>query len=316
MVWMNHSNEPAAGVLVLDKPQGITSHDVVSRVRRALGVRRVGHAGTLDPMATGVLVVAVGEATKLVTWLTAVDKSYEATIALGIETDTLDADGREVRRAAINPELLRALACSRGCACAPMLRDALQTERTRTTQVPPVYSAIKIGGERSFARARKGERVDPSPRDVRVLRLELRNCSDDPPSLSVTVDAGKGYYVRALARDVACALGTLGHLTRLRRTRSGGFVLDEAVSAEASPDELRARMQSVVHAAARALPVARLTQAGALDARCGRPVPPGDIDGPACCPCAWIDPAGALVAVGTVDAEGRSAVLRGFSGRG
>jgi len=304
---------PPSGVLVLDKPRGPTSHDVVARVRRVLGVRDVGHAGTLDPMATGVLVVAVGEATKLVPWLTAQDKSYEATIALGVETDTLDADGREVRRELPSPELRAALARSRGPAIAPLLRAALETERTRSSQVPPAFSAIKQRGERSYARARRGEEIRLEARPVRVNRLDLLACSDDPAWLAVAVDVGKGYYVRSLARDLALALRTVGHLTSLRRTRSGCFVAEEAIPPETPGDELAARVHPLARAAARALPVALLTERGADDARHGRAVAVADIESTGPGPHAWLDPRGDLVAVGDVDVAGPSRILRGFT---
>ncbi|HVJ94972.1 MAG TPA: tRNA pseudouridine(55) synthase TruB, partial [Labilithrix sp.] len=139
--------ELPGGVLVVDKPRGPTSHDVVARVRRALKTRHVGHAGTLDPMATGVLVVAVGEGTKLVPWLTADDKTYEATIRLGIETDTLDAEGRETARVPITGELARAVDAWK--VGAELLEAALAAERSRTAQVPPAFSAIRIGGQRA-----------------------------------------------------------------------------------------------------------------------------------------------------------------------
>src|ERR1700689_3147099 len=142
------SPPPPCGVLIVDKPRGPTSHDVVARVRRAFGTREVGHAGTLDPMATGVLVVAIGEATKLVPWLLNENKSYEARIALGVETDTLDAEGRETHRSAPGEALLRALAGSPDAAISSLLEAALVAERARTTQVPPAFSAIQQAGER------------------------------------------------------------------------------------------------------------------------------------------------------------------------
>jgi tRNA pseudouridine55 synthase len=302
-----------SGVLVVDKPRGPTSHDVVSRLRRALGVQAVGHAGTLDPMATGVLVVAIGEATKLVPWLTAQDKAYEATIALGVETDTLDADGRELRRSPPSQELLDALAHFQRGGVGGLLSTALEREAARTTQTPPAYSAIKTGGQRAFVGARRGQSVELAPRDVHVTRLAVLACSVDPPSFTVSIDASKGYYVRAFARDLAAALGTLGHLTSLHRTRSGCFVAEEAIGLEAPAAELLAHIQPPAAAAARALPVARLTEAGARDARHGRPVPPADIEAPTRGPCAWLDPRGELVAIGEMDDSGRAKIRRGFA---
>jgi tRNA pseudouridine55 synthase len=304
------------GVIVIDKPRGPTSHDVVWRLRRALGVRAIGHAGTLDPMATGVLVAAVGEATKLVPWLTAHDKSYEATLALGVETDTLDAEGLEVQRVPPSAALCEALraSASQGDESSPLLRAAFEQERARTLQVPPVYSAIRSGGERAFTRARRGEVVELEPRAVVVRRLELLGSSADPPLLKIALDAGKGYYVRALARDLARALGTVGHLTELRRTRSGCFVVAEAHALDAPAETLRAAVEPLARAAARALPVARLTEAGARDARHGRAVLAADLEGapPLLTPCAWLDAEGVLVAVGQLEEGGHGRVLRGF----
>lgn len=298
-------------MLVVDKPRGPTSHDVVARIRRALATREVGHAGTLDPMATGVLVVAVGEATKLVAWLTAHEKAYDATVALGVETDTLDAEGREMGRAALEPGLLAELAAPAGSPT-PRLRAALEAERARTSQVPPAFSAIQKDGERAYARARRGEAVELAPREVRVSLLELVARSAEPPSLALRLAVDKGYYVRSLARDLAAALSTLGHLTSLRRTRSGCFTLDEAVALDVGDEVLAAHVEPLASAASRALPVARLTQDGARDARHGRPVRPADIHAPAPGPCAWLDAEGALVAVGEVDESGAGKVLRGF----
>jgi tRNA pseudouridine55 synthase len=302
------------GVLVVDKPRGPTSHDVVWRLRRTLGVRAIGHAGTLDPTATGVLVAAVGEATKLVPWLTEHDKSYEATIVLGIETDTLDAEGVEVRRLAPSQELREALRGSSGAELPSVLRAAFEAERRRTLQAPPAYSAIRAGGERAFARARRGEHVELAPRPVVVRRLVLLASSSEPPSLKVSLDVGKGYYVRALARDLACALGSVGHIGELRRTRSGCFVAEDAHPLDAPADVLRAAIEPLAHAAARALPVARLSDAGVRDARHGRVVQAADLEGSSglLTPCAWVDAAGALVAVGRLEEGGHGRVLRGF----
>jgi tRNA pseudouridine55 synthase len=299
-------------VLVVDKPCGWTSHDVVLRVRRALRVREVGHTGTLDPMATGVLVLAIGEATKLVSWLTAKPKMYDASLALGIETDTLDAEGREVRRAEIDPALLVAFEEPIGATAVPALEVALDHERARTLQVPPAYSAIHAGGERAFVRARRGEDVTLPARPVLVHRLDLAGWSREPPRLSLSLEVSKGYYVRALARDLAQALGTVAHLDRLRRTRAGAFTNAEAVSPEAPADVLRSAMIPMVIAATRSLPPARLSDEGVRDARHGRPIAPADIVASSREPSAWLDSNGVLVAVGVVDETGRGTVLRGF----
>jgi tRNA pseudouridine55 synthase len=305
------------GVLVVDKPRGPTSHDVVARLRRALRTREIGHSGTLDPMATGVLVAAIGEATKLVPYLTGADKSYEATLALGIETDTLDAEGRETARVAVPPATLAALQnLGRADADAELLA-ALAAERARTSQVPPAFSAIKTDGERSHARARRGEALELVARPVTVHALEVRGGGAEPtPWLSIIVRAGKGYYVRSLARDLACRLGTVGHLTALRRTASGTFTVEDAVPPDAPADELAARMLPLARAAQRALPALVLTEHAAREARFGRPVPLDDAPGIALGPHAWLDPGGRLVAIGERDArggaDGNGRVLRGF----
>jgi tRNA pseudouridine55 synthase len=288
------------GVLVVDKPRGPTSHDAVARVRRALGEKHAGHAGTLDPMATGVLVVALGEGTKLAAYLTAQDKAYEATVALGIETDTLDAMGRETRRMAAP-------------AIAERIEEALAHERARTEQVPPAFAAIKTEGVRAYARARRGEVPELAARAVAVRELTLVEHTGDPaPRLVLRLVVSKGYYVRALARDLAQALGTVGHLSALRRTRAGAFTIDESIALDATAEAMRARVLPLATAAACALPIARVTHEGARDARHGRAVRAIDLAPAVEGPHAWLDADGALVAIGERDASGAGRVLRGL----
>ncbi|MBX3189947.1 MAG: tRNA pseudouridine(55) synthase TruB [Labilithrix sp.] len=300
------------GVLVIDKPRGPTSHDVVARLRRVLRTRQVGHCGTLDPMATGVLVVAIDEATKLVPWLTADDKAYEATIRLGVETDSLDADGAEIRRASV-PEAVLAELREGSPPNSGAIARAVAQERARISQVPPAVSAVKIGGERAHVLARRGEAPELPPREVAVRRLAIAGGGVDPdPHLRVALDVTKGYFVRSLARDLATALGTAGHLTALRRTRSGVFTIDEAVALDgADRDSLDAAMVPLARAASRALPVSVLTDEGARAAFHGKIVSAEAIRDPHPTPSAWLDAAGRLVAVGEVDAAG-GRVLRGF----
>jgi tRNA pseudouridine55 synthase len=307
-----------SGVLVVDKPRGPTSHDAVARIRRALATREVGHAGTLDPMATGVLVVAVGEATRLVPWLVDRHKTYVATLALGTETDTLDAEGRETTRVAPGPELLAALEAWCPGSTPPLLEAALAAERARSEQAPPAFSAIQQAGERAYARARRGEVVVLAPRPVSVQSLEILACSTQPAEMTVAVTVSKGYYVRAPARDLAACLGTVAHLTALRRTRSGCFDLAEAVALESPPAALQAALLPAAEAAARALPVATLTEAGVVHAHHGRRVGAGEIEvattdsARRSGPHAWLDGRATLVAVGEIDADGAGRVLRGF----
>lgn len=252
----------AEGVLVVDKPQGLTSHDVVSQLRRVYRTRRVGHAGTLDPMATGVLVVLFGEATKLSSVLTTQTKAYETTIQLGIETDSLDQDGRITAQRPV-PDL-----------SASSLERALGVERARRLQVPPVVSAIKVDGQRAYARARRGEAPVLEPRDVAVRELNLLAFSADSVRLRLVVS--KGYYVRALARDLARELGTVGHLTALRRIASGHFELTGAV---AWPLAGPAPLLSLADAVSRSLPTAHVTAQTAQRAAWGQVLDPAELPG-------------------------------------
>ena len=220
----------SSGILVVDKPSGWTSHRVVGRCRRLLGTRKVGHAGTLDPMATGVLVIGVGRGTRLLGHLALTSKTYLATIRLGQATNTDDADGE--------------VTASAGAAglTDTAIETALVPLRGDIVQVPSTVSAIKIGGQRAYALARRGEQVDLPGRPVTVSRFDVltrRNTDADGVrviDLDVVVDCSSGTYIRALARDLGNALGTGGHLTALRRTRVGGFTLDRALT----PDELTA----------------------------------------------------------------------------
>lgn len=308
-----------SGVLVVDKPKGPTSHDVVARVRRLLKTRQVGHCGTLDPMATGVLVVAVDEATKLVPYLTADDKAYEATIALGTTTDSLDADGEETARAPITDELRAALEIAKADVTADsIVTRAVALEVARTEQIPPAISAIKVDGVRAHALTRRGEAPELAARPVGVRAITLRGVDLDGelPLVHVTIDVAKGYYVRALARDLAAALGTVAHLTSLRRTRSGVFTTSDAIAFDfdrlPSPDDTRSRLLSLDDAAKRALSVSVLDEAGVRAAGFGQKVSVDNMRDPHPAPSAWFDEAGKLIAIGEVTPEGYGRVLRGM----
>lgn len=212
------------GVVVVDKPAGMTSHDVVARIRRLARTRRVGHAGTLDPMATGVLVVGIGRATRLLGHLTGGEKEYDATMRLGVTTTTDDAEGDvvEVRDAAVvNDDALAA-------AVASFVGDI--------EQVPAAVSAVKVGGVRAYQRVRRGEDVELAPRQVHVAAFDLVARRGD--DVDVHVECSTGTYVRALARDVGAALGVGAHLTALRRTRVGPFGLDDAHTLDALAERL------------------------------------------------------------------------------
>lgn len=221
----NRPSGAVHGVLLVDKPAKLTSHDVVAHVRRAFKTRRVGHAGTLDPMATGLLVVLLGEATKLSGILTAEEKIYEATVKFGESTDSLDADGKVTRRQALSDGWLDPL----------RLQEALRSEVARTLQIPPLVSAIKVDGQRSYAKARRGETHDLDPRDVRVHELTLIESSHD--RARVRLGVSKGYYVRSFARDLGDRLSVPAHLTELRRLTSGPLRVENAAQFPLSGDE-------------------------------------------------------------------------------
>lgn len=309
-------DEPC-GVVAVDKPAGVTSHDVVARVRRLLGTRRVGHAGTLDPMATGVLVLLVGEATKLGPYLTLDRKRYLARVAFGRATDTLDADGGTLVTAEV-PAWLRAEIQASGGTAEGLLGEALDAERARTEQVPPAHSAIHVEGKRSYELARAGEAVELAPRPVEVFALRLAcGVAPDPselPSVEIELDVSKGYYVRSLARDLGGRLGVPAHLSALRRVASGAFTSERLVRLDGGAGALRAAMIPLADAALRSLPCGRLTEDGALRVRRGQRVDEhAFVELPASGgPSAWLDAQGGLVAVGERGEGSAFTIHRGF----
>ena len=202
------------GILLIDKPQGWTSHDVVAKLRGITGQRRIGHTGTLDPMATGLLVVCHGKATRLVEYMVGHDKRYEGEIVLGVTTDTDDTEGTPIATSPL-PTL--------SAATMRMLESRFSGD---IAQRPPAFSAVQVGGERAYAAARRGAPMDLPPRSVSVHSLSLSALAAD--RLGITVHCGPGTYIRSLARDIGHELGSGGHLARLRRTTAGRFRLDEA----------------------------------------------------------------------------------------
>ena len=264
------------GLLIIDKPAGPTSHDVVMRLRRVLGERRIGHTGTLDPAATGVLPLVVGRATRLARFLTAGDKSYEAVIRLGVSTDTADADGAPI-----------GLPFTGTLPSREAVDGALQAFRGTFLQQPPVFSAKKIGGQRSHRLARSRSAIGlesassvtsvPAPVTVTIHRLDIVSVEAD--RVILTLDCSAGFYVRSLAHDLGQALGTGGHLERLRRTRSGDCTLAGAV-------ELAAAERDHDRAKASIVPMSRMLSAwnaivltvdGVRHASQGRNLGPADI---------------------------------------
>ncbi|MGV0770793.1 tRNA pseudouridine(55) synthase TruB [Mycobacterium syngnathidarum] len=261
-------SNPDPGLVIVDKPAGMTSHDVVGRCRRLFGTRKVGHAGTLDPMATGVLVVGIERATKILGLLIATDKSYSATIRLGQTTTTEDAEGevlQEVSAAHVTDEQI-------GSAVAALRGDI--------EQVPSAVSAIKVGGQRAYKLAREGQTVELAARPVRIDRFEVLAARrvDDFVDVDVEVDCSSGTYIRALARDVGAALGVGGHLTVLRRTRVGRYGLDEARTLDDLAEQARLSY-SLDEACLVGFPRRDLTEAETEDTRHGRALTPAGIDG-------------------------------------
>jgi tRNA pseudouridine55 synthase len=243
------------GILLVDKPGGMTSHDVVSRARRALGTRKVGHAGTLDPMATGLLLLGVDSATRLLTYLVGLGKRYTATIRLGAATDTDDAEGSVISTAD---------ASGIGGVDTSAFTGTIE-------QVPSSFSAVKVDGRRSYDRARAGEEVVLAPRTVTVSRFDVLAERHDGSflDLDVVVECSSGTYIRALARDLGRHLGVGGHLTALRREAIGGFEVRDAVAID---DLDAAALRAPASIAAELFPVARLDAAQTLDLAHGKRV--------------------------------------------
>ena len=222
--------ETVEGLVVVDKPAGWTSHDVVARLRRIYGLRRVGHAGTLDPDATGVLLVGLGRATRLLRFLTETGKVYRGEVAFGVATDTLDAAGTETDRRPM-PDLTR-----------EGLEAVLPRFLGTIAQIPPMVSAVKVDGRRLHERARAGEVVERAPRTVRIDRIEIEEfVPGDHPRARLLVECGSGTYIRSLAADLGEAAGGCAHLAWLRRLRVGPFPVEEASTLEeiaAGPDKV------------------------------------------------------------------------------
>lgn len=317
-----------SGIAIVNKPSGPTSHDIVAQARRLYRTRAIGHAGTLDPMASGVLLLLVGEGTKLSSALTLDRKSYRATIRFGMATDSDDALGKPISEQPIPS----------GWLTQDNLLPALTAELQRTEQLPPAVSAIKQGGVPAYRRQRRGEVVILPPRAVEVFALDLLNASDESIELSISVS--KGYYVRSLARDLGARLSMPAHLSALCRTSSGCFQLTEAAAWPCSSPppllplgqiarrclptrvltaegERRARLGQALsseHFAATELPpltapsalppVASGVETGAFDANDSIPL--------SASPSAWLNEVGDLVALGLSGQDGTARVVRGF----
>lgn len=253
------------GILLVDKAPDRTSHDVVARVRWLLGTKKVGHAGTLDPMATGLLVLGVGQGTRLLTHLVGLGKTYTATIRLGQSTTTDDREGEaigEIRPAADIAD--------------DQIEEALTSLRGAISQVPSTVSAIKVDGKRAYARARAGEDVELAARPVRIDRFEVlgRRADGEFCDLDVIVTCSSGTYVRALARDLGAALSVGGHLTALRRTHVGPFAVDSAqhVTARGEGDDIALELAGLGAIASQVMPTVHVPDAAARDLADGKRV--------------------------------------------
>ena len=292
----------APGLLLVDKPGGMTSHDVVARARRVLSVRKVGHAGTLDPMATGLLILGVGAATRLLGYVGGHDKTYEATIRFGLSTVTDDREG-EVLATASTDSLDD-----------DAIRTALAAQTGPLQQVPSSVSAVKVDGRRSYDRVRAGEAVELAARSVTVHRLEVHRIERPTPDLvdaDVTVTCTAGTYIRAIARDAGAALGVGGHLTALRRTASGPFTIAQAAPVEEAGAALIAGdgtgFLALAAAATTVFPARPLTAEEARALSYGQRIAATGVPGPH----AAVDPEGRLAAL-VEDAGPTARVVVGF----
>ncbi len=281
-----------SGILLVDKPQGLTSHDVVARTRKAAGTRKVGHAGTLDPMATGLLVLGLNSSTRLLTYLVGLDKEYFATIRLGQRTDSDDADG----------EILETISAS--SITDQQIEAGIAKLRGPISQVPSTVSAIKVDGRRAYALAREGEEVVLTARPVTISAFDL--LSRDGDDLRVRVECSSGTYIRALARDLGADLGVGGHLTALRRTRIGPFAIDGAHVLEGI--DVDAALVSPTAAASALFAQVELSDQQALELTQGKRF---EVDAPDGSPVAAVTASGRLVGLVTI-ASGRVKALVNF----
>jgi tRNA pseudouridine55 synthase len=244
------------GVVVIDKAKGPTSHDVVEQVRKLLG-EKVGHTGTLDPMATGVLPLCIGKATLVSQLLIAEDKAYEAEVTFGVETDTLDAQGKVLKTSPVPAPLQLDLAPFRGT----------------YKQTPPMFSAVKVGGQKLYEAARKGQEIEREAREVTVHRLEL--LSLEGAKARLLIECSKGFFVRVLAQELGRAAGCGAHLSALRRTKSGPFTLAQAVPPERAAEGLIPLERALEH-----LPAVNVSVADAEKVKCGGLVQAAPVEGP------------------------------------
>lgn len=286
-----------SGLVLIDKPQGWTSHDVVAKLRKIAGTRRVGHAGTLDPMATGLLLIGINSATKLLTFLVGEDKTYLATIRLGAATVTDDKESEFI--AVADAQIVQAIAKIQ-------LEQALDSLRGEIQQVPSSVSAIKVDGQRAYAKVRSGDEVKLAARSVTISKFEI---TGEPKfvieganmflDVDVVVDCSSGTYIRALARDLGSILAVGGHLTALRRTRIGSYLVDQAQSLETLSAETLSVLD-ISEAAKQQFHTRQLSEQDVVDLRHGKRL---KVAGEGAEPFAGVDSTGQLIAMLTVSGK-------------
>ncbi len=213
-----------AGILVIDKPKGLTSHDVVLKVRKAINIRKVGHLGTLDPMATGVLPLCIGRATKIARFLDNVKKEYVAKIRFGVETDSYDVTGRVIAET------------DTSFICEEDVRRTLQLFKGKMNQIPPMFSAIKVNGTPLYKLARKGINIERKPREIEIYSIDIEEVN--LPYLALRISCSKGTYIRSLGHDIGMRLGCGAHLVALRRIKNGQFTLEDSIGLDQPYDKL------------------------------------------------------------------------------
>lgn len=211
------------GIIVINKPKNYTSHDVVAKVKKLLNIKKVGHTGTLDPNATGVLPLLLNSGTKLSKYLIEHDKEYEVTLKLGIRTDTLDGEGKVLEKKEVNRKMLENT---------KQIEKVLNLFTGKQTQVPPMYSAIKVKGKKLYEYARSGENVEIQPRQIEIYNIELQKVDIKKQEIEFKVQCSKGTYIRTLCKDIATKLGTIGYMKELNRTKVGKFGLEESITIE------------------------------------------------------------------------------------
>lgn len=207
------------GILIINKPKGCTSHDVVTKVKKILGVKKVGHTGTLDPNATGVLPLLLNQGTKISKYLIEHDKEYEVTLKLGIKTATLDEEGEILEKQYVNWKEIK-----------PIITETLKSFIGKQEQIPPIYSAIKVNGKKLYEYARKGQTVEIEPRKIEIYSITLQDLVEKENEIKFKVECSKGTYIRSLCEDIAKKLGTIGYMKELNRTKVGNFSIEQAIN--------------------------------------------------------------------------------------